>query len=259
MLTESLFEEAGPDGSAGGGGTERDLELDLLKQQVAGQGQAVVQLQQVLRQARAQSQPQARPAGMAPTKEDLEKSFWQNPLDMTAAIAQRAAAEASQAAFHAGQASIAPAMDTMIQTARDQARARDPEIFDKFQLEIDAKVAMVHPQYRTNVNVWVNAYNNTIGENMEEVLRMRQGRVEGGPPPIKGAAGPSVPSTRQAPSPKQTSLSDDEKRMAKKLGLTDDEYRRGRVRYENQDTSWDEVITFDSSRRRANAAAATAK
>lgn len=257
LRSKRLFDEAG-EGEGGGGsaGTERDLELDLLKKQVAGQGQAVGQLQQALREARAQPVQPARPAGAGPTKEELEKSFWANPLDMTAAIAQRAAQEAAGQAFQAGQAAMAPSIDTLIQAARDKARERDSEIFDRFGAEIDAKVAMVQPQFRTNVNVWINAYNNTVGENIEEVLKMRSARTAGGESiSIKGG-GPAPPSPKPAPVPKSPALSDDEKRIAKKLGLTDDEYRRGKDRYENQETSWDQVITFDSSRRRVNAAAA---
>ena len=198
-----------------------------------------------------------QPAAPAqPDAKALEAEFWKNPLGMTQAIAARAVAEAS--------AAVTPATDTLVNVAKEQARSRDPRIFDLLRAEIEAKVQGMPPQFHQSAAVWNNAFNMAVGENLDRVTAARAT-----PPAAPAAAaaapagGPAMPSSRQPAPPPEEKLTDDEKEFIGKFGLSAESYRRGKQRYEAQGTgkpntpsSWDEVITFDSDQAKAKRAAA---
>lgn len=199
-------------------------------------------------------QPAPAP-GNVPTKEDIEKRFWTDPLDMTSAIANRAVFEAEQRI-----------MSNVIPSQREAARKEirgsgiDAEIFDKYAAEIDAAINGMQPQFQGNIQVWRNALNIIKGDHFDDITKFKADKraAEGGDSIVTTTRtndGPALPSGRQPPPPKEKPLSDDEKRIAGGLELTDAEYKRGQHRYDNQDTEWSKVVTFSSAtKRRADAA-----
>ncbi len=192
------------------------------------------------------NQPPTQPAG----KEEIEKVFWKDPLNTSAAIAQRVAMETMQNYQSQN-------YDTMVESAKALAMA-DPkmkEVYDRFPVEVEAKVANLSPQFRTNSTVWKNAIIMVRGEKMEELMKARTSS----PKPGQGD-GPAPPSSRPAPpNPAASKLSDDEKLWAKRLGLTDEQYASGKEKYANQEERWADVVTFDSMERRRRDAAARRK
>ena len=184
---------------------------------------------------RAAPAPAAPVAG--PTKEQIEAQFWKDPLPITQQIAQRAAYEAA-AAVQASQ------MDNNKAIAREKARNDDPEFFDAYVVDIEAKVAQMPPQYQGQINIWQNAVTMTRGERADEWFQ-KKNRQKAGAPPVS-TDGPAPPSAKAAPAPKVAPLSDDEKAVAKGLKIGEERYRRGKELLENQDNAWAKVVTFDS-------------
>lgn len=222
----------------------KDQEVDIAKlRQQADKGPLVVPAQQQI-----QGQP---------SKEQIEQMFWKDPLPMVDAIAKRAAWEAEQRVQTAG-------ADTNRAIARDKARELDTEVFDEYEAEIERKVGMVAPQFQGNINVWINAFNVTRGEHIDEIAAKKMAKAKQPDsqqtPGRSPSDGPAAPSTRTPAPPKEKPLSDEEKEVARGLKLSESEYRRGKERYANQEKEWEKVVTFDSHEaRRARAIAATAK
>lgn len=202
-----------------------------------------------MRAAPAPNSPPARPAAPPNDPRALETQFWKDPLGMTQAIAQAAVAQAAQQPN--------PALDTLIETARTQARSKDPGVFDLLLAEIEAKVKGMPPQFHQSVSVWNNAFNMAVGENLQKVLEHRK---QAAPPAAPAAAatpaiggGPAAPSPRQPAPPPEAPLNDDEKDFIKKFGISEDGYRRG-IQYRDSQgdgkpgtpSAWDAVLTFDS-------------
>lgn len=199
------------------------------------------------------SKPAPPPANPAqPTKDEIEKTFWGNPIDMTSAIAQRAAQEAEQRVMNA-------LLPSQRDAARDKVRSEDSEVFDKYESEILEMVNTTSPQFHGNINVWQNALAMIRGKHFDEISKAKadkkattdEGQVT---TPRLTSDGPAPPSSRQPPAPKVTPLTDDEKATANGLDMTEAEYKRGQYRLANQDTEWGKVITFSSvAKRRADA------
>lgn len=176
------------------------------------------------------------PLPSPPTKADLERRFFQDPLTSTAAIAQHAAANAVS--------QFGAPLETLRDIARDRVRSIDPEVFDKFEPEIIAAVGTMPPQFQANSAVWTNAFNIVRGKHITEVLEMKGQKA----PPVKD--GPSAPSVRVSQAPAKPPLSENEKIIAEGFGLTEDEYRHGKEFHENQDRIFGELLTTDSVKKR---------
>lgn len=226
-----------PDGEEGG--------LKALRDQLDRQEQ---ELNALKNRPAAPAQPQPGGPMPGPTKEQLEAEFWKNPVEVSSALAMRAAQEFSANA-------VMPHLDTLIAVARTEARnsCKNPEIFDKYSAEIEAKLAQVHPQYRTNINVWKNAANNVFGEHIDDIAKTMGSKV------VLTSDGPALPSPRAAAAPKTAAdkLSDEQKLWAGRLGLTPEQYAHG-LEVVNDPDKWEQVITLDSEQARRRHAAASA-
>ena len=217
-----------------------DSGLAALQKQLKEQGEEVGRLKQAVKQApqpKQEQQLQTQP----PSKDDIEKMFWKDPLPMMDAIAKRAALETEQRV-------MSSTIDTQVELARDKVKAANEELFADYEVEIEQMVAQVQPQFRGNINVWQNAVKMIKGAHMDEIMAKKQAKEA--PANKTVSDGPASPSTRTAPAPKDKPLSDEQREVAKGLHLTDDEYRRGQKRYENQSAEWAKVVTFSSEDKR---------
>lgn len=217
-----------------------DGQLRAMQDQLAKTNQELDRLKGSLHQ----NQPRApQPVTQQLTKEDMEKQFWADPLNSTMSIAKYA----SQQAYEAARREMGLSLESLSELAKEKVRSSDPEVFDKFVGEIEAMVATVPEQFRQNANVWRNAFNNVKGAHMDEIMRMKAG-----PRPPGGGDGPAPAGHRQAPAAKKTALTEDQAAFANKLGLTQDEYRRGLELIEvmpngktiTKEGAFDTVMTF---------------
>lgn len=246
------------EGDAGGGGglppgtppsvapPAKDPALERMENELKGMGERLGRAEGAL-----QNQPlainNAPPTAPAMGKEALEKEFFKNPLEMSAAIATKAAQDAV-ANLEAGN------IDTQIEQARVMARSEDVAFFDKWRVEIEAKVMGMHPQFRKNVMIWRNAIKMTKGEHVDDIVREAQAKADSSTTTIHKGDGPAPPSPRAASPSAKEPLSEEEKTVAKGLKLSEDRYRRGKERYKNQEEAWSKVITLDSETKEAERA-----
>lgn len=200
--------------------------------------------------------------GMSPA--EMAREFYKDPIAHSAAIAQRVVQDTLRAEGE-------PTRQTMIQMAKSQVRAKDEKLFDKYYLEIEAAVNTVAPQFHGNITVWENALKLVKGNHIDEIIAERaaaSGQPPAGEPRgngdsaalhIRQGDGPAPPSPRQPQATAGTELSADEKHVARKLGLTEEQYKAGKAHLEGQNdpvrdpvgkSSWDGQITFDSRERR---------
>lgn len=187
-----------------------------------------------------------------PDKKAVETAFWRDPLSVSTAIAQAAMQNN-------------PGNDTLMEVAMGQARGADPEvqaIWDKYLPEIQANVATVAPQFRTNVQVWRNAFNFVKGIHFDEIFGERQSRNKSAA--LHTNDGPAAPGVRAPSGSPKTKLTEEESFISSSLGLTEDQYRHGKQiiseQHGKEKSPWDDAITIDSqSQRRANANAKRAK
>lgn len=210
----------------------------------AGGGGSTLTQQEIERVRLALSRPNpppqaAAPAGpqpQGPSKKELETAFWNDPLGMSAAIATQAANMARQSSG---------GIDTLIEVARGEARKDDPEVFDRYEQEIRFQLQSVDPQFHQNVTVWKNAFNMVRGAHSKEIYEMRKAA----PATPSGSDGPAVPRPASAPPAPKTKLSEDQKYVAKKLGVTEEQYTHGSKIIEEQHgreaSPWDAVITTE--------------
>lgn len=223
-------------------------ETDALKAQIAAQGKKLDQMERFIsRPPAAQPTPQGPPPA-GPDPKALENEFWKNPLGMTAALVQRGVQEAVQQ-------SQGQNYDLLLDLAKGRARGLDPDLFDKYEMDVEAKVNQVHPQFRTNPVVWINAFNTVKGEKIQEILR---DKAQSPGPAIRiPKDGPSAPSPKAAPEPAKRELTPDELEIARRLRISPDAYRHGIELYEGQsdkgNSSWDGVMTFDSELQKGGA------
>ena len=197
-----------------------------------------------------------------PSQAELQREFYRDPVGYSAAIAQRVVQDQINNVQQGSH-------ETLMRVARDAARAIDPKFFDKYELEVRANVDTVAPQFRTNVAVWENAFKLVRGNHIDEILAER-GQTPA-PEPARAPAvhvasgdGPAGPSARAASAPAGQELSSEEKHIAKKLHLTEAQYKAGKAAYEGQNdpvsdpvgpSSWDKFVTFSSKDRRRKLAA----
>lgn len=242
-----------------------DPEVVRLRGEVARHRQ---ELDSIRQRVTAPPAPAANNGQMS--QEEMARAFYRDPIQSSAQIAARMIDERLQSE---GQASMA----TLIQVAKDSIRNRSDQykkLFDKYYLEIEAAVNTVAPQFRGNIQVWDNAFNMVRGQHIDEILAETAAAKTPELPAtpavhITEGGGPAVPSTRAAQPTQSSELSQDEKRVARKLGITEDQYKQGKAHIAGQcdpivdpvgKSSWDEHITFSTrDRRRALTAAARAK
>lgn len=226
---------------------EKDKENETLKnllRQGAGNQPPPVQPSQT------QNQQQPPPID----KKALETAFWKDPLTLTSTIAQIAAKQVGDAVY-------ASTYDNNRDLARSKAREMNKEFFDKYVTAIEEKMTFVQPQFHTNPNMWINAMNLVKGERFDELMTEGEKKLaEGTNRAPAYHKGPSEPSSKQAKPAPKAPLNDQEREFIRKFDLTEDEYRRGKENFENQSekgvSSWDEVVTFDSSKRKKAKSAA---
>lgn len=249
-----LRDEAGAGEGAAGEGAPVPLPPPTpnpLEGQVAAMQGDIAKLRDAL-QARVMPpppQPPLQPMQQGDPKQQLEAAFWKDPLAVSAAIAQRATQEAMATHGQLG-------LDTLVETAKQQARGSDPErqkLFDAYSAEIEEVVRAMPPQLQANKAVWENARNVVLGRHVDDIRKLSAPT----PAPTGLTGGPLPPSSKAPKEPEKTPLSADEKDWAKRWGLTEDQYRHGKQLYDNQETAFDTVITFDSTeaRRRKRAEA----
>jgi len=233
-----------------------DPQITALQAEVAKSRRDMDELKKRLTPAPPQPPLQMPPPNAQPPMDatQLKAEFFRNPLELSTAIAQRAAAEQNQVNY-----------DTLREVARKAARDQDPEVFDRFETEINLLLAnTVQPQFHTNVNVWKNAFNQVRGQHIPEILEMKKQTPPNESPRgpavhVSHEGGPAAPN-RAAPAPAQEGLNADEKAMAKRLGITEEQYLQGKKDYDNQSekgpSSWDKYFTFSSKDRRRQERAA---
>ena len=228
---------------------QEDPELTRLKGEVA---KHKATLDDVLRRVAA---PPAAPApaasGNPPTETELNKQFYQAPVKHTMELATHVAQQVLRDAVEGSQA-------TLITVAKNEARGSDPigqKIFDKYASEIETTAMSADPKFRANVMVWKNAVSYVKGLHMTEIMQEFYGQQPQAEPTnrapavhIKEGGGPGQPSARPGQAPKAEELSADEKMVAKKLNISEDQYRAGKEHYNNQNdqrfdpvgpSSWD--------------------
>lgn len=211
----------------------------------------MVQPQQQQQQYQQQPQPAAN-------MDELNKQFYKEPVKMAAdiatAVAQRAVQEMGQNVANAS-------YDTLKQSAKQLARnqCKNPALFDKYAGEIEAKVMQTHAQYHTSATVWSTAYSNVMGEHMDDIVTEAKQAVGNGGSPAVHISNQGGPQNSRAAQPQAVAekLTDDERHVAKKLGLTDAEYSKGKKAYATQEklaskgsSSWDPYITVDTKKLR---------
>jgi hypothetical protein len=231
---------------------EPDPEVVRLRAEVATHRQSLDQLR-----ARISAPPQPAVQTQAPSQKEMNAEFYKDPINSTAAIAARVASDLLR---NNGQGD----RDTLVQMARTQVRAKDPEIFDKYALEIENAVSQAGPQFQTSIHTWEAGFNVIKGQHIDDILALKgqQRAGQGNQTPavhISSQGGPESPSPRAASALEGDKLTREESNVAKKLGLTDDEYKAGKKAYEGQNdiisdpvgkSSWDQYITFSSSDKR---------
>lgn len=199
-----------------------------------------------------------KPQNPQPSGDEMNRSFFKEPVRMSDAIARQAASEVVNQAL-AGQ------FDTLIASARAQVRSGNEAIFDKYTQEIEAKVMLVDPQFRTNINVWQNALQMVKGMHLNDILEEdRKASPRAPAVHISNDGGPARSSGHQPPAPKGVELSPEEKSMARGLRIPEDQYLAGKAqldlsnygRADSKDNAFDSVVTFDSRERKRNERAA---
>lgn len=198
------------------------------------------------------------PIGAPPAAQmkDLNTEFLKNPVQSAATIAQAVANQYVQAMSDpTKQASY----DTQVEMARQLARGRNPETFDRYVGEIDGKMMTVDPQWRTNSTMWQRAFDQVKGEHFDdEVRRLKDEKNQAPAVHVSRDGGPASPSPRPGPAPKAAELSAEEREVAKGFGITAEAYAEARDRIDRADpkgrpdrpSAFDGFITFSSEEKR---------
>lgn len=225
-----------------------DPEVTRLRQELDQQRQTT---KNIMDRLAAASPPVATPVVPGqPNKKDLEKQFFSAPLESTAQIAR----DVAEAVAKRGMDEMSGQFETLKAVARDKVRAGDAEIFDKYVMEIEAKVYSLPQNFHTNIQVWQNAFNLVKGEHLSEIRSSVAPPAPNAPSVhVSTDGGPAAPS-RNALAPSKEKLTDEEHQWAHNFGLSDDEYRAGKEHIANQNargpSSWDAYITTDSRQKR---------
>ena len=201
-----------------------------------------------------QPQPPSRPDPGA-QKKQFEEAFFQDPARFSAQVAQHAAA--NQANQLRGE--LHP---MQVQMAQQDARQKDPELYDKYSQEVTEWVRDTYgPADWTNPFVWNQALKNVKADKLDEIAEWKAQKK-------KAAASINAPSRRGFSGEEPKGLSDEERTMADFLGMSHGDYEEARKGWTNDskapttgrkmlDSGWSNVITLDSRKprktKRANA------
>lgn len=199
----------------------------------------------------------------APTPQDLQRQFFERPIESAAAIAQTAVTAALEQENNSS-------FETIKALARSQARQGREELFDRYASEIDALMEQAPPQFQKNIHVWKNAANNVFGQHVDEIRPSSKESGNRSPAVIlsRSADGPAPPSppTARVASP-GASLTQEEREVAQALaphvgwdhGEAEERYAHGKAVMEGQGdgratrpSSWDPVVTFNNRFGRRN-------
>lgn len=206
----------------------------------------------------AQSAAPVAPVGAPPAAQlkELNTEFLRNPVQSAATIAQAVANQYVQALSDpTKQASY----DTQVEMARQLARSRAPETFDRYAGEVDGKMMTVDAQWRTNSTMWQRAFDQVKGEHFDdEVRRLKDEKSAAPAVHVSRDGGPASPSPRPGPAPKAAELSAEEREVAKGFGISAEAYAEARDRIDRADpkgrpdrpSAFDGFITFSSEEKR---------
>lgn len=214
-------------------------------QQLAALQQQVSKLENVIQQVGG------APAAVDP-KQAINQAFWTAPADAAYTLARRAAQE------EIGQRNAAQ-FETLREVARDQARQKDAELFDRFADKIDAHMASLPPDFQINRQYWQAAMERMIGAHFKEIQREQAEAARAGKPAAPAlhglSDGPAAVGARPSPAstPSTSELSPDAHRVMRMLRLNEEQMKRGIEAFANQGdamdptkpSSWDRVMSFD--------------
>ena len=250
LFNPAVLRDAEPEA---GGGDGEVSDIERLRQEVQLGNQRFNMLEASLRQA---AQPVAQqPGPQQPDLTEINKHIWANPArameNMNAQFQQQLGA------------AFANDQEALVTVARNSAREIDADLWERYKGEVEERMAQLPVQYHRNPNTWKIAFQNVLGAHYRDLRsdaaeKDRPART----PAIKVKDGPAAPSTRPAPTPADAELDPQALQIGKKMRLLDPEkdMRRGLQLYANQGdpddptkpSSWDEVITFDSRKRKAS-------
>jgi hypothetical protein len=182
-----------------------------------------------------------------PDKKSLEKEFYTDPIRHSADIA----ATVAQGITNRAMQEMGGTFETLREVAKSQVRSEDPELYDKYSMEVETQVASMAPQYHTNINVWKSAFNVVKGNHLRDILAEQQQNGNKSPAiHLSQDSGPSQVQNRPPAASQKPKLTDEEKQWARNLKVSEEAYQQGKEDLENQNvrgkSSWDQYVTFDS-------------
>jgi hypothetical protein len=157
--------------------------------------------------------PQALPQRAAVAEPTLAE-FYQNPSDATKKIGDERYVTKDQLAATMGNVG-----DTLVQTAKNLVKNEEPELFSRYEGEIDAIMSKVAPEARTNSAMWRTVFVQVKGVHARELMAEAEAR---GRAPAAERVSPSAGSP-----PQPTELSDTQMRVVNGLGITKEKYIEG--------------------------------
>lgn len=141
-------------------------------------------------------------------KEAQEKAFFADPVNfLENHFKTRTAPLAEQT------------LRTTAQLVKDQAKSKHKD-WDKYEKDIDEIMNQAPLELRTDPSVYEFAYDSALGKAYKKILAEQDARAG-----METEPGNGIPAKN---SPKKEPLSDEEKRVASRFGITEDEYRDNR-------------------------------
>lgn len=202
---------------------------------------------------RPQREPQQQRPDPNVQRKQFEDAFFQNPTGVTAHMATQAAQQ--QANQLRGE--LHP---MQVRLAQDEARGKDPEVFDKYKDKVSEWVRNTYgPADWTNPFVWEQGLKGVKADHLDEIAEWKAQKK-------KAAASINAPSRRGFSGDEPKGLSDDERAMAEFLGMSDADYEDARKGWATDlsapttgrnmlKSGWSDVITLDSRKPRKRAKA----
>lgn len=199
------------------------------------------------------------------TAAELTREFFEKPLDMSQSIA---AVTVNNALAQRD----AMTYETLKGVAREQARAKNPSLFDQFAGEITAMVEQAPVEFHQNATVWANAFKNVVGDKqLAGQIRPQNGEGGGRAPGVisRSPDGPAPPSPAPPPASggPASRLTAEQREMARTLAphfgwdhdKAEERYAHGLYVHENQGdgrhkspSSWSKVITMNNIHGKSN-------
>ncbi len=190
-------------------------------------------------EARLKAPPASVP-NQPPTKEELNKQFYEDPTGNV----QAASLAAAQ---HTVTQVVGPAFDTLKDVARGQARGEgtDAKFFDKFEGEITELVNTLPEHVRVSSTAWQNATTAIRGKHVDDYIELKGAAPSTSKPP---GAPPAAPSTPAAPAAKPAELTQDENTVTTFMAVSPDEYNKAKEENNDQPKAWGDIFTLNSKR-----------